>query len=266
MESTLTTEQKPKRKMTDRRALVIALILGAVAAGLIIAYLSNRDAEAKKTTVPTLSVVVAAQDIAAGEKITEAMVAMKAVPEAAVGRGTATSATQVVGQTVRYPIAQGEQLNPVRLVESPKAQALSFHIPGGLRAFTVPVSTNNTPAALIVPGDFVDVLVAGPSKALGLADPSGGGLSGRDPKAATTLLQNIQVLSVQRQFVSTGAQYDETVRGEVGKPETITFVTLALVPENAQTLWLAMQDGKVTLTLRAFGDAEIKSLEAVYGQ
>ena len=38
-----------------------------------------------------------------------------------------------------------------------------FQIPAGLRGFTIGVSTQDSPAAVLVPGDFVDVLVAGNS-------------------------------------------------------------------------------------------------------
>ena len=93
-----------------------------------------------------LPVVVAAQDIAAGAKITESMVELKALPEATVIQNAATSATQVVGQTLRYAVAKGQEFNQK---EPAKGQALSFQIPHGLRAFTIQVSVNNTPARLI---------------------------------------------------------------------------------------------------------------------
>jgi Flp pilus assembly protein CpaB len=40
-------------------------------------------------------------------------------------------------------------------------------------------------------------------------------------------------------------------------------VTLAVTPEQAQLLWLASQEGKLTITLRAFGDDKIADLGTI---
>jgi pilus assembly protein CpaB len=251
----------------DLRVLVLALVLGAVAAGLIVAYLASRGSGGgEAAAVPTVSVVVASEDIAAGKKVTDSMVELKALPETAVISDAATAKEQVVGQTLRYPVAKGEQLNNLRLVEPPKTKALSFQIPQGMRGFTIPVTVSNSPAALLAPGDFVDVLVSVDADRLAVAQPavpvpSEGALE--NPKAAVTLLQNVQVLSVQREYVDNGVPYDPSVRGEPPKDDSVSYVTLSLTPEQAQTLWLASQDGAVTLALRAFGDGEIKTLGPV---
>jgi len=256
-------------RSVDRRVLVLALILGAVAAGLIVAYLSSRDSGGGETAaVPTLSVVVASEDIAAGKKVTDSMVGLKELPETAVISDAATAKEQVVGQTLRYPVAKGEQLSNLRLVEPPKTQSLSFQIPKGMRGFTIPVTVSTSPAALLAPGDFVDVLVSVDIERLAVAQPAApvpvpGQGALENPKAAVTLLQNVQVLSVQRDYVDNGVPYDPSVRGEPPKSDSVSYVTLSLTPEQAQTLWLASQDGAVTLALRAFGDGEIKTLGPV---
>jgi pilus assembly protein CpaB len=259
--------ESTKPRSMDLRVLVLALVLGGVAAGLIVAYLASRGTGGGETeAVPTLSVVVAAEDIAAGKKVTDSMVELKALPEMAVISNAATAKDQVVGQTLRYPVAEGEQLSNLQLVQTLKTQALSFQIPQGMRGFTVPVSVTNSPAALLAPGDFVDVLVSVDSDKLAVGEPpTPVGIQGgsETPKAAVTLLQNVQVLSVQRDYVANGVPYDPSVRGEPPKDDSVSYVTLSLTPEQAQVLWLASQDGKVTLALRSFGDGEIKTLGPV---
>jgi pilus assembly protein CpaB len=248
----------------DLRVVLLALVLGVVAAGLIVAYLSSRDSGGGgEVTVPTLSVVVATGDVAAGQEITESMVELKALPETAVISNAATAEDQVVGQTLRYPVVEGEQLSNLRLVEPPKVQALSFQIPEGLRGFTIPVSVSNSPAALLAPGDFVDVLVSVEAEMLALDElplPPRSLGAPEGSNAAVTLLQNVQVLSVQREYVDNGVPYEPSVRGEPPDQDSVSYVTLALPPEQAQVLWLALQGGAVTLSLRAFGDDEIKDL------
>lgn len=99
----------------------------------------------------------------------------------------------------------------------------------------MPVDVTRSVAALLAPGDFVDVLA---------------GAQG------ATLLQNVQVVSVQREFVE-GVPYDESVRGEPPEKDSISYVTLAVTPEQAQVLWAAVQSGAITLALRPFGDDEV---------
>lgn len=167
-----TTAPATAPRSADRRILFLAVILGAIAAGLIVAYLQSLSSVGESGP-PTLSVVVARQDIPAGTKIAEGMVEVKALPEAAVLPGALPTKDQVVGQTARYPIARGEQISNLRLVEPPKVPAISFQIPPGLRGFTSPVQVQRSPAALLVPGDFVDVLVSVELRTLGLPTPAG---------------------------------------------------------------------------------------------
>ena len=87
--------------------------------------------------------------------------------------------------------------------------------------------------------------------------------SNNDFKAAVTLIQNVQVLSIQKNFVANGVPYDATVRGRPDDKTDGSYVTLALTPDQAQLLTLASQDGKVTLTLRAFGDAKVADVAPI---
>lgn len=250
--------------LADRRILFLALALGAIAAGLIVAYLASRDSSAQAPAAVTLSVIVASRDIPAGETIDSSMLEERSIPEEAVISSAVTRPDEVVGQVTRYPIATGEQLSALRLIEPPAVKALSFQIPPGLRAFTVPVSSTTSPASLLAPGDFIDVIVSADVKLIlpgSATAPSTG--SAKDLKAAVTLLQNVQVLSVQKTFVDNGVPYDSSVRGTPPDDKSVNNVTLAVTPDQAQLLWLASQEGKVTLSLRAFGDDAIADLQPV---
>lgn len=245
----------------SRKVLILAIILGVVAAGLIVAFLSSRKSS-PGTAVPvtTVQVIVATQDIPSGTKITNSMVALKAVQQDAVVADPLTALTAVTGKTARYPIAKGAQLSGASIVAPAASKALSFEIPPGKRGFTVAVSPDTSPAALMVPGDFVDVLLAGTRESAvsgGAATPvaTPAGTSSNPPKAAVTLIQNVQVLSVQTTYVDNGVPYNPSVRGsQQSGTSTVSNVTLAVTPDQAQLLWLASQDGKITLSLRGFGD------------
>lgn len=261
-------------RMADRRILIMALALGAVAAGLAVAFLVSAEGTQIVEPLPDARmVVVAAAEIPVGTSITEDMLELRELPGAAVSVGAASTFEGVVGETARYPIAAGEQLNPVRLVAPIEVQALSFQIPEGMRGFTIPVSTSQSPAALLAPGDFVDVLVAGDAATLVtpasvLEGPSivieASALAG-DRQAVATILQNVQVLTVQRQYVANGVPYDPSVRGAPPESDGVSYITLALSPQDAQLMWLASQQGQVTLTLRAFGDNDVSGVGPLSG-
>ncbi|MGE5596921.1 MAG: RcpC/CpaB family pilus assembly protein, partial [Hyphomicrobiales bacterium] len=74
----------------------------------------------------------------------------------------------------------------------------------------------------------------------------------------------VQVLAVQREFVDDGVPYDASTRGEpIGDDDKVNYVTLAVTPEQAQLLWLASQEGALTLSLRPFGDDAAAALTPI---
>jgi pilus assembly protein CpaB len=251
----------------DRRIVVIALLLGAVAAVLTFAYLRSLGPRTEAAT-GALPVVVASRDVEAGQKLTDAMLEVKTLPGTAIASTAFSTKEQVLGQTIRYPIARGEQVTGARLVEPAKVPSLSFQIPAGMRGFTIPVTVMKSPAALAAPGDFVDVLAAFPAETLGLTAPAqpqtSTGRSGMDSHAAVTLIQNVQVLSVQQKFAEGTGTYEPSTRAAPPRESNITHVTLAVKPEDAQLLALAVDKASLlTLSLRAFGDTETPELRAL---
>ena len=253
-----------------RKALFGALILGAVAAGLIVAFLANSSTDTKNpagAAAATAKVVVATREIAVGTKLDNSMVQLKELPQSAIISDPFSTTEEVVGTITRFPLQANEQVAKGRLVDAAKGKSLSFQIPSGMRGFTIQVDSNASPAALLAPGDFVDVITAAKigtllPQSVSSATTSGVAQGNNDLKAAVTLLQNVQVLSVEQTFVSDGVPYDATVRG-TALNKAVQNVTLAVLPDQAQLLWLAVQDGKLTLALRGFGDAEVKDVAPI---
>jgi Flp pilus assembly protein CpaB len=246
--------------------------LGLLAAGLMLFYLRSIEARTRGVG-PTMSVVVARQEIDAGTMITPAMVELRTLPQTAVGGDAIGEIDQVTNRVARYPIARGEPIVGVRLVDPLGSRALSFQIPAGSRGFTIPVNQTRSPAALIAPGDFVDVIatVEGPLGD-GNPPPSAGASSlplpsfgdPRAPHGAITLLQNVQVLAVQRSLVE-GVPYEPAARGVPPREATVNYLTLAVSPEQAQLLALAVERARtITVALRSFGDTETRPLSPIF--
>lgn len=252
-------------RKTNRRALILALILGMVAAVLTLIFLSSQgDASVEQPVITTVQVVVAAREIASGQEITANMLQLKDMPESAVINNAAMSIDDVVGQIARYPVEIGEQFSKLQLVQPGLVQALSFQIPEGLRAFTIPISINNTPASLMAPGDFIDLLVSG-SPAILRETPQlnlvEGNYANAQGNITLTLLQNVQVLALNQNYVANGVTYDSSVRGVPAG--AVSYLTLALTPEQGQMLSRVANDGQITLSLRRFGDAAIEDLPPI---
>ena len=251
----------------SRRPLIIALILGAVAAGLVVAFLASQNGNGSSpvTNDTTVPVVVARGNIPVGTKITADMVELKQIPATAAISDPVSNLNDIVGQVSRFPVNSNEQFSRGRLIAASQAKSLSFSIPAGLRGVAVAVDKTTSPTALLSPGDFVDVIVSAKETDLAIGTQSlpASSTTSNDFDAAVTLLQNVQVLSIETNFVDNGVPYDSTVRGTPDDKTTGTYVTLALTPDQAQLLWLASQKGKVTLTLRSFGDAQIANLAPI---
>jgi pilus assembly protein CpaB len=87
-------------------------------------------------------------------------------------------------------------------------------------------------AGFVIPGTRVDVLVT---------IRSGQGAA-QEPQTRV-VLSNVQVLTA-------GTRYDQERATAEGKPIPTSVVTLLLVPEDAEKLTLASEEGKIMLTLR----------------
>lgn len=256
-----------RSRNADWRILAAALVLAAIAAGLIVAFLASRGNISSEPLAPAVveepvPVVVAIQEIPSGTLVTAEMVELRYYPEETLPEGAMPATDLVVGQVTRFPISAGEQLTIARFVGPSTGQSISFQIPEGLRGFTIPVDVRSSPASLLVPGDFVDVIVLLDIEILGI-QPVLGLNEDRDYKGAYTIFQNLQVISVQREYVDGGVPYEPSVRGDLPEEGNVSYVTLAVEPEDAQLLWLASSQGSVTLSLRPFGDEGVAPLSPI---
>jgi pilus assembly protein CpaB len=208
--------------------------------------------------------VVAKTDIPARTKITASMVDVKLVAPESRSSLAYNDATAVIGQVTRFPIAANEQVLSTKVVSltgtAGAAKALSFVVPRGKRAMAVTVSQVVSAGGLVLPGDYVDILVVYDVKFQ--SDPKNPA-SREEEKAflVMTLLQNIEVLAVSQTVVDVVPEATpvagQRVRNTESKPdpEAIT-VTLALTPEQAQILFLAESNGKIRMAVRSFGDGD----------
>ena len=210
--------------------LLLALVSGGAAAYLALAYLRDRTPRLVAAEAPRIQVAVAARDLPLGTMLAPADIRMIDWLGEAVPPGYLRSQQDAVGRGLITSVKANEVLLETRLAARGAGAGLSITIPDGQRAVSVRVDDVIGVAGFVLPGTHVDVVVTLPPQ------PQ------LDQKVSLTqiFLQNVQVLA-SGQVVQQDAQ---------GKPITVSVITLLVSPQDAETLVLASNEGKIQLALR----------------
>ena len=261
----------------NRRFVVLAIVLGLMGAGLVYVATSRDSTSqtANTSAVPPVPVVVAKVDVAARTALTQDMLDVKLLAPEAVSPQAFSDVQIAVGQVTRFPLTAGEQVQSSKVVnvQAGVSRSLSFVIPEGKRGFAINASEVQNAGGLVLPGDYVDIIVLHDVEFLtDPADPSS-----RETKASylvQTLMQNVEVLAVSRSVVDVVEVPVETEDGAVAVPvegegssqrvrnseaapvPEATSITIAVTPEEAERLYLAESNGRIRLSVRPFGDDE----------
>ncbi len=251
--------------------LLLALVAGLVAAVIVFVVLSESGggdsvAPVTGTTVPAL---VASQTISAGTLITEEMIKVVDVPESLVVSGVYDDADLVVGEVSTVTIGAGEQITRLKVGTLVPDQGLSGVVAPGMRAVSVKVNEVTAVGGNLLPGDHVDIVATTRIEgAPGLAEDD-------YILRTTTVLQDVEVLSVAQEAQKPAAQSVATDDGDAGSasytsgqlPDDIeeqpraTTLTLSLTPQQAMILISEQEAAEsVWAVLRAFGDDSIAEL------
>jgi pilus assembly protein CpaB len=214
--------------MERKWAIIIAVAMGLLAVVLVNIYLKGQRPPLRKEA----RVLVAAKDISKGAVIDYDMLAFKAMPVNFVQPGALGSRESAVGKTALATIMAGEQILATKLAAPGTGLTLAGKTPPGKRAVTIGLEASSAAGGMIRPGDHVDVLAIF-----------------TNPAVTITLFQDILVLAVGKEMVP-----EEGGRRGRGK-ETVSAtrretITLALSPQGVQVLTVAIEQGKIRLTLR----------------
>lgn len=222
------------RKKRTLLVLLLAIVSGAVAAFSAIRYLQDRPAPlaAASPSVATQPVVVAAQDLKLGHKITEEDLVTVDWPVAALPAGVASAPSEIVGRSLVSDVYTNEPILPTKLADTGLFGMIPL-IPPGMRAISVSVDQVISVAGFVTPETRVDVIL--------LMQPPGD-----DETVSKVILQNIQALAANQQITE----------DEEGQPIISTVVTVLVTPEQAEKLALAAHRGRIQMALRNTLDLE----------
>lgn len=210
-------------------ALLLALLAGAGA----YKFLSAKSLQAEQSRLQTVGILVAAVDIPLGSTINSNQVAISAWPKESYPKDALVDVQASIGRTALRDFTRGEPIIEPKLVPVNRfAGLLSLKVPAGMRAFSVKVNEVVGVGGFIVPDSRVDVVVT--------TSPAG---RTQQEKVSKIVLEDIRVLAA-----------GQSIEQKENKPVTVNTVTLALVPEDAEKLALASNDGIIQLIMRNFAD------------
>lgn len=251
---------------SNRRFIMLALVLGALGAVLLYTAVSrNNNPGPAATSGANVPVVVAKVEIPARTRITAAMVEVRQVPADIQSFVAYTNVNEVIGQITRFPIAANEHIlaNKIVALEGQGAsRSLSYVIPPGHRAFSIRVSEVASAGGLVLPGDYVDIIII-----YDIEFARGSDREKVESYFVQTLFQNIEVLAVSQaivDLVQTGESPEDghRARNTEARPNPdANTVTLALTPEQVQRIYLAESNGRIRLAVRPYGDREVRPID-----
>lgn len=223
----------------DRRFLTVlgVSLVFALVVSSIFYQITSRSAGGAKKPAPTAmrDLVVATRALPVGISVKPPDVKVVKVSSDAFPKGAFSKVEEVIDRPVISNILVDEPVLEGRLAARGSGLGLAPVIPVGMRAVTVAVNEVVGVAGFVLPGMRVDVLVTG-------MPPDG------RSRMTTTVLQNMLVLSA-------GQAMQPDARGQ---PITAPTVTLLATLEQAETLTLAGNEGRIQLVLRNGSDQNIE--------
>lgn len=229
-----------------KKIYLISAIAAILCGLLVFRYVGSVNAELERAKeaqkLEMTRVVVAAKDIPAFTVITDEMLATREYPTAYLHEATATNKADVTGKMANGTIVKDEIIltNAIGSLAD-ITETLAGDIPDGKRAMTISVSNDSGVGGYITEGDFVDVMVfiSASETKTGLKATDG---SKVDLSAAIT------------KTVIQGAEVLRTGNSDTGEGVIYPSLTLALTPEECETLFTAQQTGSLYAVLRQTND------------
>ena len=246
--------------MLIRNALLVLGVI-CILGGLPLAYvwLTNQDAsvEEAKPVAPApepqaakIGVLSASHEIASGVLLQQGDILWKEVAPSEVRpgylvRGQASEA-EFVGALAKRGFDGGEALISGDLLKHSDRRFLAAALKPGTRAISIPVDAAQSAYGLIEPGNRVDVILT-----QSLSDQPG---DARRKVVAETILQNIRVIAVD-QVLSQQPKAPAPAFQLLPEPRLPKSVTLELTKQQAETVFVALQLGRLQLSVRPLDEA-----------
>ena len=223
--------------------LVVALLLGGLAAVMAARYLTSARSEIEAESQP-IEVLVAQEDIPRGlpaeELLAKDLIVLQEIPQRFVAAGAISSEKALEGRVLAAPLSSGEQVTSSRF-QLPSTAGLAYSIPAEFMALSIPVDEVKGVSGLVKPGDHVALYVS----------------FGQDENAITRLLvPDVKVLAVGARLTGESDVPNDTGGGGLTatrqeREETLDTrtMTLAISSVDAERIVFAEEEGRVWCAL-----------------
>ena len=263
-----------KKKSNLWIMLIVALVLGVATFYLTQTYLENKEKEIQSAYKPnvanTKKVIVAIGKINKGDVLKGPMVAPVEYPAEFVSEGaiTPSNATSYFGQVMQVPLARGQIVYRSNLGGN-AVDRFSDLLKEGGTAVTLEVDAKKSNSHMLIPGDYVDILVLAQKSKIepaSLLDIKQGKIQA-NTKMLVPLLTKIKVLSVDRNPLVAEEEEYRIPRDKQGGIITYSYVTVGVPLNDATKLALAQDLGEIVFFLRNAKDkmrVKVRTLDGLF--
>jgi pilus assembly protein CpaB len=221
-------------KKVGKQLILISFFLAVIASAVLFIYLNSlNNSKNLKIASKKITVLVAAQSIPARTKIDKKMIAEVQVTDDDIFKGCIKKSSLVIGKYTKESMSKNEVFYKEKLFSSDGTE-FSLNIQADHRAISLNVTGDSAVSYLLKPQDYVDIIAYLPEK--------------KDaqkvirPETAKLILQNIEVLAIDRQSTRDVKQPD--------KMPNNFLITLSVPTTDIEKIVLAEDIGNLKFALR----------------
>jgi pilus assembly protein CpaB len=224
---------------TLRVSIIMVFLLATTAFGLI-AYSMMQPIPVsqvtQKASAPLTRYLVAARPLKAGTLTRDEDFRsdpLDSVPSGAI-RDTTDDRNRLLGSLVRKNLDTGSPITSENVLPRGDRGFLASVLEPGTRAISIKVNAESGVSGLIMPGDYVDVVLTQVAENADLAHRA----------LSETLLNNVRIIAIDQEIQ--GGPTNTATAGKVAQT-----VSLQLAPEQVQRIEVAKHLGTLSLAMRA---------------
>lgn len=235
--------------MKVRDILILVLVIAlAIAVALFTGHILRDNAS--KPQLETVPILVVKRDLNVGDKLAKDHLSWKSWPkdslhssyitkkEAAQKKGKGLKT--VLGAVARVPLSKGEPIRQDKIIRPKDRSLLAAILAPGKRAFTINLGKKSNVSGLVLPGDFVDVIMAG--------KPTRG-----EKASGRTVVSRVRV-------VATDGKLSQDPKEKVKPPKEIS---LEVSPFQAERLAAALKEGQPSISVYSLSSLHKKAKASV---
>jgi pilus assembly protein CpaB len=241
------------------------ILIGGLAVAAFVVFTQAKKLGAPAPAAPTraaapviqkveyVKVLVAAQNLGLGARLTEAAYEWKQWPKEAVSPAFISNDlrpnadAELLNAIVRTPIVQGEPINEGKLVKAGESGVMAALLKPGMRAVTTRISVDTAAGGFIQPGDRVDIIL---TQTIQRNRNAGNQQGNQRVFVSDTVFQNVHVLAIDQTF-STSA--------ESGAARIGSTATFEMSQADSELLQEAVAKGDLSLTLRGIRNSRARA-------